>query len=253
MMEAVRVIKSLGLRPRRTIRVALWGARRAGPARIARVRRRSTTGARGRRDQARARQVRGVLQPRQRHRQDSRHLGTGQSRRHGALQAVDRAGARISASRSSARDRWSDRSRVVRRRRPSRASSSFRSGSSTTRARTTRTWISSIACSARTSCSRRRCGGLRVVHGQLAREAAAQGRCGAKQGRSKLRRSPMSSPSLSRAPSPSSPFNERVGRGACVVVATEVSITRKGPPHRGLFCWWLAMRTKGPRYRSRAL
>jgi len=30
MMEAVRIIKSLGLRPRRTIRVALWGAEEQG-------------------------------------------------------------------------------------------------------------------------------------------------------------------------------------------------------------------------------
>ena len=81
MMEAVRVIQALGLKPRRTIRVALWAAEEQG-----------LLGSRAyvqqhfydADDQApRSRNTRrcGLLQSRQRHRPHPRHLGPGQHRR----------------------------------------------------------------------------------------------------------------------------------------------------------------------------
>ena len=53
MIEAVRVIQKLGLKPRRTIRVALWARRGTGPARLARLRRASTSSIRRRRRRSR--------------------------------------------------------------------------------------------------------------------------------------------------------------------------------------------------------
>ena len=91
MMEAVRVIKSLGLRPRRTIRVALWGGEEQGLLGSRAYVAEHYGTADGTTKPAHAKFV-GVLQPRQRHRQDPRHLGSGQSRRDGAVPAVDRVG-----------------------------------------------------------------------------------------------------------------------------------------------------------------
>jgi hypothetical protein len=96
-MEAVRILQTLGIKPRRTIRIALWTGEEQGIARLTRVRgpalwqtrRRSAVRRRrwriGRRrqrqcdagqadDAARVREILRLLQSRQRHRQDSRHL-----------------------------------------------------------------------------------------------------------------------------------------------------------------------------------
>ena len=88
MMEAVRIIKSLGLKPRRTIRVALWGGEEQGllGSRAYVAEHYGTDGA-----QAGSREAGRLFQPRQRHRPHSRHLGTRQPRRDGAVPAVDAA------------------------------------------------------------------------------------------------------------------------------------------------------------------
>ena len=75
MIEAVRVIQTLGLKPRRTIRVALWAAEEQGLLGsrayvAAHLLRREDEDA-----EARSRERAGVLQPRQRHRPHSAASG----------------------------------------------------------------------------------------------------------------------------------------------------------------------------------
>ena len=70
-MEAMRILKTLGVQPKRTIRVRAVGGRRAGPARLEGLRRRAP---RRRQEQGRARQVLRLLQPRQRLPADHRLL-----------------------------------------------------------------------------------------------------------------------------------------------------------------------------------
>ena len=157
MIEAMRILKAAGVKPRRTIRVALWGGEEQGLMGSRAYVKQHFADPGDHADQARVGQARGVLQPRQRHRQDPRRVVPGQPRRQAGVRAVDRAaqGPRRRDPRSRAR---SGRPIMHRSRRwGCRAFSSCRSVSSTTRARTTRTWTSWIACSARTSCSRRRC------------------------------------------------------------------------------------------------
>ncbi|MEJ7666485.1 MAG: M28 family peptidase [Hymenobacter sp.] len=61
-MEAMRILKALNVRPRRTIRAALWGGRGAGSARLEGLR---AAASRRRQEQGRARQVLRLFQPRQ--------------------------------------------------------------------------------------------------------------------------------------------------------------------------------------------
>ena len=81
MIEAVRVIQALGLKPRRTIRVALWAAEEQGLLGSRDYVNRHYFDAADQDAETRARERAGVLQPRQRHRPHSRHLGPGQRRR----------------------------------------------------------------------------------------------------------------------------------------------------------------------------
>ncbi len=77
MIEAVRVIQALGLKPRRTIRVALWAAEEQGPL--------------GSREYGQRHYIRSEDQDRQgraRHRPHCRHLGPGQHRRDEAVRGV---------------------------------------------------------------------------------------------------------------------------------------------------------------------
>jgi hypothetical protein len=141
MMEALRVIKSLGLQPRRTIRVALWGGEEHG-----------LLGSRA----YVAAHYGGATAPKPLHGKVSAYYnldnGTGRwsSSRSGSCRS------RTSGCNTSARDR-SARPTTPRSTTPAfPGSSSCRSDWSTARARTTRTWISSTGCSARISCSRRR-------------------------------------------------------------------------------------------------
>ena len=153
MMEAVRIIKTLGLRPRRTIRVALWGGEEQGllgsRAYVA-----EHYGTDASRKPAHAKvaayynldngtgKIRGIW-------------GQGNLGAMALFQGVDRVGRRSRASRLSARARWAPRTTPRSIPQAFRDSSSCRSASSTTRERITRTWISSIAFSATIWCSRR--------------------------------------------------------------------------------------------------
>ena len=91
MMEAMRILKAVGVKPRRTIRIGAVGRRRRRAARFARLRARASR----RRDddgvEAGACEAVGVLQFRQRHRPHPRHLAAGQPRGRADLPAVDRA------------------------------------------------------------------------------------------------------------------------------------------------------------------
>ena len=81
MIEAVRVIQTLGLKPRRTIRVALWAAEEQGLLGSREYVQRHFFDATDEDAEAGSRERAGVLQSRQRHRPHPRHLGPGQHRR----------------------------------------------------------------------------------------------------------------------------------------------------------------------------
>ena len=78
MMEAMRILKAVGAKPRRTIRIGAVGRRGAGPARLARLRARALRRRRDDGAEAGAREDRRLLQLRQRHRQGPRHLAAEQ-------------------------------------------------------------------------------------------------------------------------------------------------------------------------------
>ena len=92
MMEAMRLLKTVGAKPRRTIRHRVVGRRRTGLPGVPRLR----AGTPGRRGEAKARvsEARGLLQPGQRHRANPRRVDAGQRRDHADLLAVDRAAQR---------------------------------------------------------------------------------------------------------------------------------------------------------------
>ena len=125
MMEAMRILKAVGAKPRRTIRIALWGGEEQGLlGSRAYVREHfAESGHDG--AEAGAREALRVLQLGQRHRTRPRHLAAEQHGRAPDLRAVDGAAAR--PRRDDARPALGglDRSRVVRRRRHSRRSSSW--------------------------------------------------------------------------------------------------------------------------------
>ena len=148
MMEVLRIFRAAGLKPRRTIRIALWGAEEQGLI-GSRLYAEKYLGTREGAE-ARTRAPFRVLQYRQRHRQDSRHLDAEQRGRAPDLRGVDQAAQgprrrdpRTPVGRAAPITRVSTTP-------ASRASSSSRSDTNTTRARTTRTWISTIACRWRT-------------------------------------------------------------------------------------------------------
>ncbi|MGC4080773.1 MAG: M28 family peptidase [Vicinamibacterales bacterium] len=85
MMEAMRILKAAGAQPKRTIRVALWGRGRAGAPRIGRV---GAAASRRRRQQGGTRQVRRLLQQRQRLRSDLRFLSGEQPGERAVLRSV---------------------------------------------------------------------------------------------------------------------------------------------------------------------
>ena len=145
MMEALRIINATGLKPRRTIRIGLWAGEEQG-----------LTGSR-----TYAREHLGTAaSPKPEFGRTSAYFnldnGTGKIRGiwmqgNAAVTPIFEPGG---SSRSKDLGRGDPRS-ALRRRRPTtplrrasacRRSSSCRSGTSTTRARTTRTWISTIAC-----------------------------------------------------------------------------------------------------------
>ena len=85
MMEVLRILKATGLAPRRTIRIGLWGGEEEGllgSREYVREHLGTRAGA-----AARVGEDVGLLQPRQRHRQDSRHLDAEQRRRRADLRA----------------------------------------------------------------------------------------------------------------------------------------------------------------------
>ena len=157
MMEAMRILKTR----RRSSRAArsasaLWGGEEQGLLGSQRLRARHFADPATMAAEAGAREARGLLQL---------DNGTGKirgiwlqgnTRRAPIFEAWMEPLADLGVTTLGPRAVVSDRSRVVRRRRPARASSSCRTGSNTTRARTTRTWTSTIASSATTWCSRRR-------------------------------------------------------------------------------------------------
>ena len=115
MMEALRILKATGVKPRRTVRVALWGGEEQG---LLGSRAYVTRTSRRRRNddaQAGAREDHRVLQLGQRDRARSRRVDAEQPRRAPDFRAVDRAahGPGRDDSRSAFRQR--DRSRLVRR------------------------------------------------------------------------------------------------------------------------------------------
>ena len=114
-MEAMRILQALGVKPRRTIRVALWsgeeqgllGSRAyvastsghvripwippSGPSRVSVEQRRTSADS-----EAGSRAAVGLLQPRQRHRQDPRHLPPGERGRSADLRGLAEAPSRTS-------------------------------------------------------------------------------------------------------------------------------------------------------------
>ena len=90
MLEALRLIKATGLKPRRTIRIAPLDRGGAGTPRLARVRARAFRRPADHAAQAAdARPVRRLLQRRQRHRRDSRRLPAEERGGRADLQVVD--------------------------------------------------------------------------------------------------------------------------------------------------------------------
>ena len=89
MMEAVRILRAVGVRPRRTIRVALWGGEEEGLLGSLEYVRRHYADRRTMVLQAGSRAGLGVLQPGQRRRSHPRHLAAGQRRRGPLLPRVD--------------------------------------------------------------------------------------------------------------------------------------------------------------------
>ena len=94
MMEVMRILQTIGARPRRTIRLALWGAEELGAARFARL---CQAAFRRPADDAvapGARDALGLLQPRQRVGQVAGHLAAGELRGCAGVRGVDRGAAR---------------------------------------------------------------------------------------------------------------------------------------------------------------
>ena len=88
MMEVLRILKATGLKPRRTVRIGLWGAEENGLlGSQAYVREHLGTREAPKPELAKTTRV---LQPRQRHRQDSRHLDAEQHGREADLRGLDR-------------------------------------------------------------------------------------------------------------------------------------------------------------------
>ena len=131
------------------------GRRGAGPDRFTRLRTRALRRSRDDAVEAGAREDLGVLQLRQRHRQDPRRVAAGEPRRPADLPELDRAieGSRRGSARASL-GRF-DRSRRRSTRSGFRRSSSWSIAWNTTRARTTPTWTPSTASSATTWSSMR--------------------------------------------------------------------------------------------------
>ena len=106
MMEAMRILKAVGAKPRRTIRIALWGGEEQGLL-GSRAYVREHFGGPGDDDaEAGAWQAVGVFQLGQRHRPRARHLAAGQ---HGGRGRSSNSGLRrcaTSASSRSGRARW---------------------------------------------------------------------------------------------------------------------------------------------------
>ena len=88
MIEAVRVIQKLGLKPRRTIRLALWAAEEQGLLGSRAYVERHYFDAKTKTPKPGHAERPGLLQSRQRHRPHPRHLGPGQHRRDEELRAV---------------------------------------------------------------------------------------------------------------------------------------------------------------------
>ena len=95
MMEALRILKTLGVQPRRTIRIGLWGAEEQGLLGSREyVKQHIADGTTLKPEHAKAL---GLLQHRQRHREDPRDLVPAELRRAAGLPAVDQPAGRTSA------------------------------------------------------------------------------------------------------------------------------------------------------------
>ena len=116
-LEAMRILKALNIRPRRTIRAALWAGEEQGLLGSTRVRRPAS---RRRQEQGRARQVLGLLQSRQRLSADQRLLHGEQRSGAGDHDRMAEADGEPRRDHAGARAHWRDRSPVVPRRRRAR-------------------------------------------------------------------------------------------------------------------------------------
>jgi hypothetical protein len=136
-IEAMRILKAIGAKPRRTIRVALWGGEEQGTAWVEGL---GGAAPGGRREYIGAREVRRLLQYRQRLRSNLRLVPAEHAVGETVVRYVD--GAVRRSARPPQHDRTGrfDRSSELRRTRYSRASTRFRNTPTTIFARTTPTW-----------------------------------------------------------------------------------------------------------------
>ena len=140
MMEAIRILKAIGARPRRTIRLALWDAEEGGHLGSSTYVQNHFGDPKTMALEARACQARRLLQSRQRHRENPRRVPAGERSRATDLRELAEAVPSLGATTLAIQQRRRHRSPATSIMSACRRSSSSRTRSTTKRARITRTW-----------------------------------------------------------------------------------------------------------------